>query len=75
MTLNTPEVEYDVTIFGRTYRIFAVTRSKAVTDALNRYVKDVPDVNMPLALLRPRATTKVVNEEQELVQAHLDQSV
>ncbi len=72
MTLNIPEVEYDVTIFGRTYRVFAITRSKAVTDVLNRYVKDVPDVNMPLALLRRRVTTKAVNEEQELVQAHLE---
>ena len=74
MTTNTSgvEIEYDVTIFGRVYRILAITRSKAVTDALKKFMEDVPDVNMPLSIIRKRAGTKVVDEEQELVQAHLE---
>ncbi len=70
--LGIQEVEYDVTIFGHTYRVSSITRSKAVTEVLNRYIKDFPDVNMPLSILRTKAKTRVVDEEQELVQAHLD---
>ena len=70
--LGLQEVQYDVTIFGRTYRMFGITRSKAVTEALNQYIIDVPDVNMPLSLLRKRVTTRAVDEEQDLVQEYLE---
>ncbi len=65
------ELEYDTTIYGQTYRTKGITRSKAVTDAINLFIQDYPNFNMPLNILRKKVNTKRVDLEDELVEEYL----
>ena len=64
---------FDVTIVGRTYRSNLEDRSKAVTESLNKFIKEYPDYNVPLSFLRKQTKTKQVDETQELLAEHLQE--
>ncbi len=72
MSTGTTEEQFDVTIFGRTYRISSSNRSKAVTEAIALFIQDYPNHNMPLSVLRKRVETKQVDIQSELLKEHLE---
>lgn len=59
---------FDVSILDESYRLEAENRSKAVTLALEKYIKDHPRNTTPLSLLRNKVSTHLVNPEKERFQ-------
>ena len=68
---NTEDV-FDISLYGKIYRIRGMERSKAVTAALDLFVKDFPDFDMPLTILRNQVKTRQVDAVEELMEQRLD---
>lgn len=58
---------FDVTLFGITYRVTGVSRSNAVTNALEKYMEANSETTWPLSILRLRCRTRQVDLESELL--------
>jgi len=63
---------WEVTILGQTQRIISPNRSKAVTEALNIFVKGNPEVDFSLSNLRTKVRTRLISKEELLLEKTLN---
>ena len=63
---------WEVTILGQTQRIMSPNRSKAVTEALNTFVKENPEVDFSLSILRTKVRTRFISREELLLEQALN---
>ena len=63
---------WEVTILGRTQRIVGPNRSKAVTEALNTFVKENPGIDFSLSILRTKVRTRLISREELLLEKALN---
>ena len=59
---------WEVTILGQTHRIRVPNRSKAVTEALNIFVQENPEVDFSLSILRTKVRTRLISSEELLLE-------
>ena len=60
---------WEVTLLGFSYRYKVAQRSKAVTLALNEYMDENPKNDLSLSILRTKARTRFISEEELLLES------